>query len=164
VVTSLLALYFAFQLFFPLRHLKFEGDPNWSQRGHNFSWRMMLRSKEFHDVNFRVVDRKTGEEARNLASPYLNRYTKTKMATDPEFIRQFAHFLAERARAARNGDVSVHAEIYVSLNGRPKQLIVDPKVDLAALEDTSRAGDWIVPLEHVDFRGGRLVAEAEKSD
>jgi len=38
--------YLAFQALWPLRIHLLEGNPSWTEVGHNFSWRMMLRDKD----------------------------------------------------------------------------------------------------------------------
>ncbi|GIW80128.1 MAG: hypothetical protein KatS3mg105_1935 [Gemmatales bacterium] len=40
----------------PLRHYAIPGDANWTEEGHKFSWRMMLRSKHPAHLVFRIVD------------------------------------------------------------------------------------------------------------
>lgn len=51
----------------PLRHYFIEGDANWTEEGHSFSWRMMLRSKVTGHLAYWIVDKgATGGEQSTL--------------------------------------------------------------------------------------------------
>jgi hypothetical protein len=39
----------------------------------------------------------------------------------------------------------VRAEVFVTLNARPSQLLIDPNVNLAAAKDSWKHKDWILP-------------------
>ena len=71
------------------------------------------------------------------------------MTHDPDMMRQFAHFVAGRLEQAGYGRLEVRAESSLSLNKRPPQEIVDPKVDLATQEWSLAAAPWILPLRPV---------------
>lgn len=68
------------------------------------------------------------------------------MLRDPQMIRQTARYLAEQLRSAGYGQVRVRAVASISFNGRRKQHMVDPKVDLAAQREGWGSASWIVPL------------------
>lgn len=58
---TLLTFYFLvffvlWQSLFPLRHFFIEGDANWTEEGHRFSWRMMLRSKPAGHLSYWIKD------------------------------------------------------------------------------------------------------------
>jgi hypothetical protein len=59
---------------------------------------------------------------------------------------QFAHYLAEEKRREGYEDVEVRARVMVSLNGRERQLLIDPNVDLAKEQVSLLPVRWIVPL------------------
>src|SRR5690606_37302154 len=60
-------LYFAWQVYLPLRHWAIPGDVLWTEEGHRLSWRMMLRTKSAY-AHFYVINKSTGErEDVNLA-------------------------------------------------------------------------------------------------
>jgi hypothetical protein len=40
---------------------------------------------------------------------------------------------------------SVRAEVYVTLNAKPSQLLIDPSIDLSKLDDTWAPKSWINP-------------------
>lgn len=138
-----LAIYAAIHLALPLRHFAYPGDVAWTEEGHMFAWRMMLRTKTGF-IRFRVVDPATGESRIVAPGPSLTRAQLRKLSGQPDMILQFAHFLAaEEARAGRPG-MRVHAEGIVTLNGRRPRPIVDPRVDLAAERWSWRPWPWIL--------------------
>src|SRR4029450_6734811 len=92
-----LALYCIFQLWWPLRHHFYAGDVNWTERGHYFSWRMMLRNKTA-GVRYYLTDPEEGRTWNPDLRPYLNPEQAGKFTKDPEMILQLAHFLAGEHR------------------------------------------------------------------
>ena len=62
-------------------------------------------------------------------------------------ILQYAHHLAGVYRARGVADVEVRVRAEASLNSRPRQLLIDPTVDLAAVAPSIGPSPWIVPLE-----------------
>lgn len=143
-ILMLLALFMVFHILLPLRHHLFPGDVAWTEEGHRYSWRMMLRSKRGRGF-FRVVDEQGATE---VVQPqeYLSERQTGKMYTHPDMILQFAHFLRDEY-AARGKKVAVFADIEARLNDRPYQTYIDPSVDLAAEEwPYFRHKDWVLPL------------------
>ena len=140
-------VYFAVQLFLPLRHWFIPGDVLWTEEGHRLSWRMMLRTKSGY-IRFRVVDRDTGEEFMVHPGNRLSGKQKGIIATKPDVIWQFARRL-KKEYALQGRDVSVYADRSgVSVNGRPTQPLIDPEADLA--NETWylwRHQPWILPFK-----------------
>jgi vitamin K-dependent gamma-carboxylase len=128
ILLSLAALC-AFHLLVPLRHCLFPGDVTWTEEGHRYSWRMMLRTK-VGKGHFVVIDKQSGD--RELIYPRVELRAKQarKLFTHPDMILQYAHYLRDQYQ--RQGrEVAVHAAIQVRLNGREYKPMVDPTVDLA---------------------------------
>jgi hypothetical protein len=91
---------------------------------------------------FTVRDPATGQEQIVLPSHYLTAQQEKQMSFQPDMILTFAHWLAEHL--ARPGQkLEVRAEVYVSLNGRPSKLLIDPAVNLAAIGDTLGPRWWV---------------------
>ena len=67
------------------------------------------------------------------------------MVEHPDMLLQFAHYLRDRAGPPQ---IPVYAVNYVSLNGRPRALLVHPEVDLAKIKRDLRPAEWILPLEN----------------
>ncbi len=135
-ILGLLGGWFLIQLVLPLRHWLYPGDVNWTEEGHNFSWHMKLRVK-YGDLRFFSVDPRTRVRAEVDPHRYLTERQVTKMSTRPDMIVLFARFLGERL------DAEIYAHSWVSLNGRPDAPIVDPRVNLAAVERSLRPASWI---------------------
>lgn len=60
---------------------------------------------------------------------------------------QFSHYLADLWQRSGYDKVEVRAESYVSLNGREPSMLIDPTVDLAAVELSMAPHDWIVSFD-----------------
>ncbi|MGB5236507.1 MAG: HTTM domain-containing protein [Flavobacteriaceae bacterium] len=137
-------IYFLAQLLLPVRHHVIEGDVLWTEEGHRLSWRMMLRNRTGR-ATFRVVnkaDQKT--EVINLKN-YLTRKQERRIGAYPDFIWQFAQYLKEKY-AEKGIEIEVFANARVSINGRPPAILIDPKIDLAAIPwDPLRHHHWILP-------------------
>lgn len=126
------------QLLIPLRHLLIPGDVAWTEEGHLYSWRMMLRSKRVVSLRIQVGDEPM------LPYPTLTLRQAAKMGGRPQMLQEFARYLSEK-----NGGKPVRIRSHVSLNGRPPQPIVDPNIDLAHAPTPWLLGHapWITPLE-----------------
>jgi hypothetical protein len=145
LVAGVLAVFLVVQLLLPLRHYLYPGDVNWTEEGHNFSWHMKLRTKDGEAV-FTVTHPASGQTWTISPKDYLETHQVTKMTTKPDLLIQFAHFLADEKRREVYDNVEVRAQVMVSLNGRQRQLLIDPNVDLAKKEVSLLAAPWIVPL------------------
>jgi vitamin K-dependent gamma-carboxylase len=135
------ALYFAIQLFLPLRHFLYSGDVSWTEEGHSLAWHMKLRSKLGITVLY-AVDPLTGESLEIPIDEYLAGRQNAQMQDNPQMLLRFAHYLAE-------GDyqgMEIRAWSIMALNQRAPQLMIDPFMDLAAVPDDLWADDWILPL------------------
>lgn len=127
----------------PLRHHLFPGNVAWTEEGHRYSWRMMLRSKAGSGV-FVVEDLATGEKERIRPREYLWYKQERKMYTHPDMILQFAHFLQEEY-VAQGKKVAIYADIQVKLNDHPKQRYIDPARDLTQIRwKMFEHSDWIL--------------------
>lgn len=139
-----LAIYFSVQLVLPLRHLLYPGDRLWSEEGFNFSWHVMVMEKGGR-VDFMVTD--ATKARRWLVDPdeHLDAIQAKVLSTNPEFMRQFAHYLADDFAARGVIDVEVRAITNVSLNGQSAQPMIDPSVDLSKEPWRWGPAPWILP-------------------
>lgn len=139
-LVPLLALHCVLQVALPLRQF-LEREPSaWSLSGFNFAWNVMVAEKSGHVV-FRALDRRSGQLEEVDPSRFLRRFQELAMAQDPALVRQAALHVADRMRA-QGRDVAVYADAIASLNGRPAQALIDPRVDLT--RELPRG--WILPL------------------
>lgn len=143
---SLLTLFFAFQLIFPWRYLLYPGNLFWTEEGYRFSWRVMLMEKA-GTATFFVKDSKSGREGEVVNSDFLCAHQEKQMAMQPDMVLQFAHFLKKHYAAQGMADPQVRAEVWVTLNGRPSRLLLDPQADLTKIEDGWKAKKWIYRYE-----------------
>jgi vitamin K-dependent gamma-carboxylase len=141
-LVAALGLYLAIQLAVPLRHHLYPGWVHWTEEGHRFSWRMMLREKSAAGVF--VVMTQAGDPI-GVVNPReeLPRWQLKPMLFDPQLIRQFAQHIGQRIREREQRDVAVYSRVTVSLNGRPREYLVDPDVDLAREPWRWRHASWI---------------------
>lgn len=145
-VIVLLGVWVASQILIPMRHHLYAGDTSWTEQGHRFAWQMKLRDKSSRAA-FVVVDPASGEVWNVDMRHFLTARQAVRMTNRPDMILQFAHHLAERWRVERGGATpAVYAEVWTALNGRPPQLIIDPRRNLAAVERSLAPADWILPL------------------
>jgi hypothetical protein len=68
------------------------------------------------------------------------------MAPQPDLVLQAAQLVARDYRARGVSEPAVYADAFASLNGRPMQRLIDPRVDLARQTDGLTAKTWILPL------------------
>ncbi len=146
MVKFALALLITFHLLQPLRHWLFPGHVAWTEEGHRFSWRMMLRSKHGYG-HFEVKDLQTGQVTKVRVHDYLTDRQREKIFTHPDMVLQFAHYLRDLWHRRGVAEVAVYAQIRARLNGRKSQPYIDSKVDLAKLEwEPFTASDWVLPM------------------
>lgn len=146
-LTLLLTTHCLIQCVLPLRGVSDPIASGWTRRGFDFAWRVMLVEKAGHVV-FRVLDRNSGEVTKVAPPPFLRPFQVSALAQDPDLIRQTALLLARRERD-HGRTVAVYVDAFVSMNGRPSQLQVNPNVDLTQ----PVLGEWIVPLGETTAHG-----------
>ncbi|EMO46357.1 HTTM domain-containing protein [Leptospira santarosai] len=134
--------YVLFQSLFPLRHFLYPGNHLWTEQGFRFSWQIMLVQKN-GIVSFRVVNRQTGETNVVLPESHLNEIQRIMMSYQPDLILQFAHWIGEHERERTAQEVSVYADVMVSLNGRKSQVLIDPERDLMKVSDSLLNQEWV---------------------
>ncbi len=145
LVFGALAVWVAFQVLMPFRHLAIAGNVHWTEEGHDFSWHMKLRDKDA-DGDFVVIA--DGEVFYLDDEEYLTDRQENKMEARPHLMVQYADFLEEEFQSFGYTEVEVYAEVWASLNGREEQLLIDPTFDLttASIPWFGHA-EWIYPLD-----------------
>ena len=145
VAVALLCAYAAIQILMPLRHYLYPGNTSWTEQGHRFAWRMMLRDKKVQ-AELTMRDPRSGVSFPVDLKRYLVPWQRRAIVNDPDMILQLCRYLREEKRRQGYADYEVYARIHVSLNGRPPQLMLDPTVDLASQPRTLLPAPWIKPL------------------
>lgn len=159
-----LAAWFAVQFAMPLRHYAIPGDLLWTYEGFNWAWHVMIVEKGAH-ADLVVVDRDSGERFFVTPDEYYTRLQTQVMSENPELVVQFAHLVASDFRHRGHAHVAVYARSYASLNGRPVQTLVDPRVDLTTIGAFTPASRYVVPLaDHAGaWPGYRLSGTASSA-
>jgi hypothetical protein len=146
-VYAVLILHFIIQLVMPFRFLLYPGKLYWTEEGYRFSWRVMLMEKG-GTIFFHVKDPATGKKAAIINSQYLNDFQERQMATQPDMILQFAHFLAAEYQKKGIKAPIVTADSYVTLNGSGSRLYIDSTVNLATQQENMAHKKWIRPFNN----------------
>lgn len=137
-----LATFFVVQILVPWRYLLYPGELLWTEEGYRFSWRVMLMEKA-GTAAFVVEDRATGRRGYVDNSAFLNAHQEKQMSMQPDMILQYAHKLHDHYEALGMKDPRVTAEVWVTLNGAPSALLIDPDRDLSREELGFHSYDWI---------------------
>ncbi|MEL7833673.1 HTTM domain-containing protein [Fodinibius sp. Rm-B-1B1-1] len=145
LIAGILGIHFILQLLLPLRFALYPGNLFWTEQGYRFSWRVMLMEKAGH-TTFTVTNPKTNKQWQVQNYNYLTPNQEKMMATQPDMILQFAHFLEEEYQKQGITDVKVTAESYVTLNGRRSQPMVNPNINLTKKERGFAHKEWILPF------------------
>lgn len=144
LILPLLCLHFLFQALLPFRFALYPDRLFWTEQGYRFSWRVMLMEKA-GNITFYVKNPATGHEIEVNNREYLTPLQEKMMATQPDMILQFAHFLASEWEKKGLESPEVRADSYVSLNGRSSQRYIDPTADLSKIKDSFAPKDWLLP-------------------
>lgn len=127
----------------PLRGRLGPGDLHWHEQGFRFSWRVMVLEKR-GDLRYRV-EGPGGQVSHVEPSGRLTPLQARMLATQPDMILQYAHALADEHQRRQGARPRVFAEAWVSLNGAPPQLLIDPERDLAGLPRDASVERYVRP-------------------
>lgn len=144
-------LFFAFQFIFPWRYLTMPGSLFWTEEGYRFSWRVMLMEKMGY-AQFVVKDKFSNKIVPVNNNDFLTKNQEKMMATQPDFIVQYANILHDHYQQQGMMNPEVYATIYVTLNGRRSKLYVDTSQNLALTTDNFKHKNWIMPFND-EIRG-----------
>ncbi|AKF08023.1 HTTM domain-containing protein [Sandaracinus amylolyticus] len=154
LVLAALGAWMLVQIALPLRHLAYDrdvyaGDRLWTGEGMRWAWHVMI-SERAGLAELRAID----DEGRSYTidpSRELTPLQVRMMAIEPDLLLRYAHHVRDE-HARRGEHVRVHADVFVSLNGRRSRRLVDPEVDLASQDDGLGGYAWVyrrdeAPLE-----------------
>ncbi len=146
ILISVLSAYCLIHIALPLRHFFYPGVTNWTEEGHMFSWRMMLRAKQ-GTLHFFV--QKKDELTMEMVDPLLHITPRQldDIIGKPDLILQFAHYIRDYYQKLWGTEVAVFASSRVSLNGRPMKEMIRPGTNLAREERSLLPYPWVRPLE-----------------
>ncbi len=146
IVVSIVSVFLVIQLLLPFRYVLYPGELFWTEEGYRFSWRVMLMEKAGY-ANFKIVDGKTGMRFYVDNDDFLTAFQQKQMATQPDFILEYAQYLKKHFESEGHQNVQVFVESYVALNGRLSSQYIDPKVDLGKQKESFKHKTWIIPLK-----------------
>ena len=121
-----------FHCLIPFRHHLYPGHVAFTEEGHRYSWRMMLRQKSGGGY-FNLYNPDNGKNERHYPSRHLWRKQNRKMYTHPDMIWQYAQHLKSIHQDSMP-NIEVYANIRVRLNDHPVQIYIDPSVDLGSVD------------------------------
>jgi len=137
----------------PLRNHLYESNVSWTEEGHRYSWRMMLRGKVGSGY-FQVKDLAgTKEIKRYYPKDILTQRQRRKFKTQPDMMLFVAHHIRDLYREEWDSDsIAVYPHFKTKLNGRNYQPYTDPSVDLSQeIWSWTKPYSWILPLDENDF-------------
>ena len=146
LIIPILSLFFLVQIIFPLRSTLYPGELFWTEQGYRFSWRVMLIEKAGY-TTFKVVDNSSNKFQVIDNMEFLTPFQEKQMSFQPDMILEYAHYLGTTFEKRGFKDVSVYADSYVTLNGRPSKRFIDPKVDLYKQKNDLMHKTWVIPIK-----------------
>lgn len=141
-----MVLFICWQLVWPWRFVYYPGNLFWTEQGYRFGWRVMLMEKAGY-INYRITDPESGRSGEIDPSDYLTINQEKQLATQPDLILQFAHFLEGEYKKQGIEDPAIYADAYVTLNGQGSRRFIDPEQDLTLLQQELTPKNWILPYE-----------------
>ena len=139
----LAAVFLVVQVLAPLRHLAYPGNVRWNEEGYRFSWRVLVTEKTGL-VKFRVSGDDLDGERLVYPEEYLTPVQVERMAYQPDMILATAHIIRDDFASRGHEGVEVRADALVAYNGRAAAPLIDPTVDLAALEPGIAPKHWVL--------------------
>jgi vitamin K-dependent gamma-carboxylase len=136
--------YCLLQAALPLRFVLYGGNVRWHEQGMRFSWRVMVREKN-GSVTFRVLSEPSGKEYQVGPQRYLTPIQQRELTGQPDLIAQLARHVRDDFDRRGLGPVQVRVDAWSSLNGRRARRLIDPEVDLAAVDLGLEPASWILP-------------------
>lgn len=155
IIQTLLFFYISIQLIIPFRYLIYPGKLFWTEQGFRFSWRVMLIEKVGY-CTFFISPEGSNTRKEILPSDYLTDQQIKQMATQPDMILQFAHFLHDSYKDSCLivkqdticlDDPQVFVDSRVSLFNEASRIFIDPNIDLAKVPYNLYHREWIMPFE-----------------
>lgn len=144
--TYFLLVHMAIQCAMPFRYLLYPGKLFWTEQGYRFSWRVMLMEKA-GKAFFYITNPANGLKMEVLPSDYLTPNQEKMMATQPDMILQFAHYLKKIYGEKGIENPVVTVESYVTMNGSGSRKFIDDTIDLGKEKESFKHKTWILPFE-----------------
>ena len=137
------AAFLVVQALAPLRHLAYPGNVRWNEECYRFSWRVLVTEKTGL-VKYRVSGPTLDGERLVYPDEYLTPVQVERMAFQPDMILATAHIVRDDFAASGYEGVEVRADAFVAHNGRPAARLIDPDVDLSAIDAGIGPKAWVL--------------------
>lgn len=151
ITLSILGVFFFFQFMIPFRYMAYPDELFWTEEGYRFSWRVMLMEKAGY-TEFKVINAKTGKSFYVNNSDFLTAFQEKQMSTQPDFILEYANYLAQHFKSQGHQNIEIYVDSYVALNGRLSQRFINPNINLLTQSQSFKHKDWILPFND-DIKG-----------
>ncbi|XP_062493656.1 vitamin K-dependent gamma-carboxylase [Pezoporus occidentalis] len=137
-------LYVLEQLFLPYSHFITQGYNNWTNGLYGYSWDMMVHSRFHQHVKITYEDGLTGDVG--YLKPGV--FTQSRRWKDhADMLKQYATCLSQLLPRYNISEPRIYFDIWVSINDRFQQRLVDPRVDVVrAPWSPWRRTPWVLPL------------------
>jgi hypothetical protein len=141
-------VYLLVQLLVPLRRFLYPGDMNWTNQGHRFCWSMMARKIHLRKFVMTAINPSTKVSEEVDWQDFLDYRQFQYMAARPDMILQYSLYVADKLEKQWGVRPVIHVKCAVKFNDHRSQLLIDPKVDLAAQKPSLANQSWILPLRN----------------
>ncbi|XP_063591445.1 vitamin K-dependent gamma-carboxylase-like [Penaeus indicus] len=144
-VTSVLVVaYLCLQLFLPFSHFITKGYNTWTDGPYGYSWDMMVHSWDTLHVKITVVKLDTGKKFYIDPNVYVN---NGRWTSHVDMAVQYGRCIESRLRGHGYANISLHFDVWRSLNKRFQQRVYDPSVDiLTAPWSPWEKTPWVLPV------------------
>lgn len=162
IMVGIVLWYSAVQCFLPYSHFVTKGYNNWTNGLYGYSWDMMVHSWSTQHVRIEYVDHDTGKVG--YLNPEAWSRARLRWTSHADMLKQYSYCIAEKLRSYGVKNVSLHFDIWRSLNERFQQRLLDPRIDLLTAEwHPFKQTSWLLPLltDLSDWRG--KLDEIEKT-
>jgi vitamin K-dependent gamma-carboxylase len=142
LIAGAIVVHVLVQIGLPLRHHLYPGEVLWNEDGMRFAWHVMIREK--HGAVTFIADFGGGRRFEIPPGKYLTWRQEREMAGQPDLILQLARKIGRDLVAQGYTGFTLHADTWVSLNGRAPAPMIDPAVDLLQIRDVGPRS-WVLP-------------------
>ncbi|BFZ02577.1 hypothetical protein BsWGS_05616 [Bradybaena similaris] len=137
--------FIVWQIFLPYSHGITKGYNAWTDGLYGYSWDMMVHSWSVQHVRITYRDQATGQSG--FLDPESWTSGRSRWSSRGDMIKQYAHCIADHLKNYHINNVSIYFDIWMSLNYRFQQRLVDPRIDIVQAEwHPFKSSPWLMSL------------------
>lgn len=140
-------LFFTVQIWLPFRYLMYDGNLFWHEQGYRFSWRVMLMEKAGHATFYVEEENHPLSKIEVDNKVHLTPLQEKMMATQPDFILQYAQHIHTTYLNQGFVNPKVTADVFVTLNGRRSKRFINPELDLSEIDYSCKPYKFLMTEE-----------------